>query len=189
MTCDKNSNCIKCEADKILFENRCLYSCPQGFRKSRNGEGKLICVNCNANCKNCDEGGKCFDCLEGYFLNKDNNKCESFCSRGMYLKNNKCETCGYNCDKCIDKENCLQCKDSSSLDKNKCLDKCPNNSVLINNKCVQCKTLDENCSKCTENALDKCTACVEGFYLLNNSCVKTCPKGYFLNERNRCQSK
>jgi proprotein convertase subtilisin/kexin type 5 len=108
----------------------------------------------------------------------------------MFLNKGKCQSCENNCDECTDKENCFQCKEGFVLNSDKkCNDKCPVNSVLISDKCVQCKTFDSNCAKCSEDALDNCTGCADGFYLLNNECVKNCPLGYFLNDRNKCQSK
>lgn len=190
LTCDSNGNCKKCESEKIFFESRCVFNCPQGFKKSRNGEGKLICDKCNENCKNCSENSQCLECEEGLLLNKRNNKCENNCGKGNYLSEGKCEACGSNCEKCVDKENCFECREGFNLsfDK-KCVNKCPGNSIHVESKCVECKTLDAKCVKCSQSALDQCTACAEGFYLNNNECVESCPKGYFVNDKKKCQSK
>jgi len=189
LTCDNNGNCLKCETEKILFVSRCILSCPQGFKKARNGDGQLICDKCSENCKNCSADNQCFECEDGYLLNKTNNKCENNCAKGTYLSKGKCESCVRDCEKCTDRDNCSQCREGFSLSNDKkCVDKCPENSVIVDNKCVQCMTPGTKCVKCSLNALDQCTACTDGFYLYNNSCVESCPVGYLVNEKNKCQS-
>ena len=43
-------------------------------------------------------------------------------------------------------------------------------------KCLDCQPPCKSCSGPTNN---ECTSCVSGYYLLNTTCVTTCPSGYY----------
>lgn len=44
----------------------------------------------------------------------------------------------------------------------------------------QCFLCDSKCLTC-QNDFINCTACLNGFVLLNNSCIELCPSGYYMN--------
>uniref|UniRef100_A0A915I652 P/Homo B domain-containing protein n=1 Tax=Romanomermis culicivorax TaxID=13658 RepID=A0A915I652_ROMCU len=56
----------------------------------------------------------------------------------------------------------------------RCLNSCPDGFYAENDqKCVLCES---NCKQCSNKT--QCTQCQNGFYLLDNLCLKTCPEDY-----------
>ena len=51
-------------------------------------------------------------------------------------------------------------------------------------RCLQCHS---NCSSCFGGGDNQCLTCANGFYFFNNSCVKQCPFGMFVDKTGRCQ--
>ncbi|KAL9986144.1 hypothetical protein ACROYT_G000235 [Oculina patagonica] len=64
-----------------------------------------------------------------------------------------------------------------------CKDKCPDGFFAKGNTCQQCNT---TCGTCQGSA-NKCITCASGFHQKNDSCVKDCGIGYFLDKDKICK--
>ena len=58
-----------------------------------------------------------------------------------------------------------------------CKNACPDGFFAQGNTCLECNA---SCSTCS-GAADTCTKCAPGFYKKNNTCVKDCGIGYYLD--------
>ena len=59
-----------------------------------------------------------------------------------------------------------------------CKAKCPDGFFAKGNTCQQCNF---TCSTCRDSA-NKCVTCAQGFFKKNDTCVKTCGIGYYLDK-------
>uniref|UniRef100_A0A3B3UPK2 R-spondin Fu-CRD domain-containing protein n=1 Tax=Poecilia latipinna TaxID=48699 RepID=A0A3B3UPK2_9TELE len=116
--------------------------------------------------------GECVDhCQEGFFVHKESQECEP-CHKD-------CRSCGGprsdDCDSCEDD---FTLKDGSHSDvwASLCL-------VLRGfpqgEECHQCAP---ECGSCKERP-SNCLSCERGFLLLDNSCLSSCPEGYYDNSK------
>ena len=62
---EDGSVCSVCEDGYLLYEGKCMLTCPVGLYKD---ELTQICNDCDDNCKECDKD-ECFECFDGYYLN------------------------------------------------------------------------------------------------------------------------
>ena len=76
--------------------------------------------------------------------------------------------CLFECDKTAPYDDLV-----TDPDEPKCLKECLPGTYLNGTHCLACES---PCSECVGNATN-CTACKENFYLLENSCLETCPDG------------
>ena len=161
-TCSSSSTCLSCVTNFYLYGSNCLSSCPNGAALI-NG---TTCEYCNSTCKTCltSNTTACTSCNPTTYLNS--NLCISTCPNGTYADNttNVCEPCLSPCGLCQSLSFCLSCLDS--------------NKFLVGGSCVGCTS---PCITCSLNP-NNCTSCAlsTGFpYLLNYSCLSSCPGGYY----------
>ena len=195
--------CTKCSPGSYSEDEtatECL-PCPKGTYQSEFGqdycedcdemtysdkEGSIKCEPCSKLCRSyCyPETGNCFDCIDGYELNKETGKCIE-CQKGFYSDSttkNKCLQCpiGTYCDT----EKCIKCK------------QCEENTYSSINGSSQCQPCDKSCSSC-DNKNGNCLSCQNGYginsttnlceicppgqYSFNNKCNE-CEDGYYSNE-------
>ncbi|KAM3135859.1 hypothetical protein pb186bvf_011988 [Paramecium bursaria] len=179
----------KCQTSDYTYINTstglqyCMASCPdyqlgrQCFDKCpiRYYPNPKICDKCNQTCSYCSgpSSNQCTQCISGFYLNDT--------------------TCVTQCppDKPLDVA-AGKCSDSCSgylyKAQGVCLATCPSyllNSVqkhamraLINNNqnCTACAT---ECINCYGTLNTQCTECASGYFMLQTSCLGTCPNGYF----------
>ena len=146
-------------------------------------------------CAEVDKYGKCTKCLDGYYLDQNNNCLPSNCAQvigqicvkcndGYYLDNNNyCQMLPQWCAEADKNGKCTKCLDGYYLNENnKCI---PTNCALvIGQKCVKCndgyyldnsnncQLLPQWCAEADKNG--KCTKCLDGYYLdQNNKCLPT----------------
>ncbi|EDR29708.1 hypothetical protein, conserved [Entamoeba dispar SAW760] len=122
--------------------------------------------DCNAFCSEC-KNGRCIKCKENFINN--NGKCIYFkqeilncqlyiegcvlCNHGYYLSNGNCIQ--VNLPNCIEHDqtgSCIQCI----------------TGYFINDKGL-CQSCPPNCIECIAN---KCSICEDGYYLINETCIK-----------------
>ena len=158
-----HSSCLTCKDGN---STKCLTCEPPAFLNSNNQ-----CVKCSPPCIACSAGqtDSCLLCGDGYSLVAGTNptgkcyKCEDrfcqycdetdksmcyFCLEGRHLKNNKCEKCQKNCERCAEVGNDLAC--------GKCVE-----GYFVNSN-GQCEPCTPGCTQCSEKG--KCDECMEGAY-------------------------
>ena len=148
-----NSGCSRCQVGFVSSSNNSYY-----YYSGINA----TCRKCSIYCSSCDPN--------------DITRCLN-CSKGLEMRNGRCEPCP---------QNCLTCKGASCV---LCVEGLTPNS---NNVCVpNCKL---PCITCVDNQTSSCTSCQKGSTLINGTCVldmacnndsscKYCGQGlnYFLN--------
>ena len=150
--------CTECMADGFICTG-----CRLGYYLSN---GMCIGMTSLSGCKGCLNCTDAITCYE--------------CDKGLYLSGTTCLPCLFGCNSCTNSTNCFGCQ-SGNYDSyfmmcvpyacvtrdamNKCI-QCPSGSYLNNDVCVTCIN---GCSTCT--SVDICTSCVQGFVLLDNSCI------------------
>ena len=152
----------------FLLENTSYSKCPQGFfglaeldqcvKDCPNGQYKDIssslCNLCPSPCKNCEGSGNkvlCITCIPDYLFDPETKTCNIGCPAPRV----------------------------GNLTIMKCVENCvdgyfPSGTTRI---CDRCSGLCRTC----DNSANSCTSCRNESYLLNNTCVKTCPVGKIQN--------
>ena len=189
---DDNECCTVCPVSQFLLNCECFDTCPEKYWSDY--ENKL-CKTCeDLNCKICSNKGKtCDKCSNGYVLNSEGTKCiPAPCPDGTLLVNGQCKSCLVNnCTNCpIITSICATCEKGKILiNEYKCSDTCPEGQYkeLIEGKegFYYCENCLENCLLCNNG--QTCKTCIKGKVLYNNTCIDTCPYGYFANEDGRCE--
>lgn len=109
--CNEKKECLECDIDYELENNKCIKSCQIGSGSK--------CKACNTNNGHREE---CLACNNGYFLPKDTNKKE-------------CIKCPKYCTNCYGETNnvtCSSCETCSLLNKGKC------NKIIFGDKELVC---------------------------------------------------
>lgn len=133
----------------------------------------------------------CFECPAGTFLNPVDHTCTTTCLEKYYKNstNNKCEQCDSSCKNCSDKgsDKCIECDGALYFkDEKYCSSTCHSNEFgnSLNNKCEPCDLI---CNSCSGKA-DFCTSCSGLTFLSGTDCVSNCPSDTFENTSNNfCQ--
>ena len=191
--CSNSYNCTICSSGYSLFNNICVKNCPENYfsvsMNNNNPNTSKVCSKCiDYNCQNCSSQNPniCFDCKNDLILY--NNKCYNDCPEGLTKINNKCIPCNSNCLRCSLSDNsninCNLCQSGYYLKningRDECVKDCGSGfSNSDNGNCIPCS--DPNCNDCKDNHL-ACNKCEVGFFCLHkNTCVVTCPEGYYDN--------
>lgn len=180
----------------------CATSCQPGFGATSN---PLVCVWCNLKCASSactNVFDNCTACTSTApytaFLTTIGTpypKCLSTCLAGQYANSTdqKCHLCDSSCITCVNTSTtCYECSNSAGWLNYACFAVCADGYFLesnqVNSNKVNCPTC-YNCTLCSSVCLTctglstKCTACptsgANAAYLLGNSCVGTCPNGYY----------
>ena len=117
----------------------------------------------------------------GYVLDSpDLNNMPMKCLEAQYNNLGNCSDCDFSCETCTDgnSSSCLTCKENKIYYQGYCLDSCPVRTYFKTsiNECDVCVS---NCEIC-QNQSDVCVLCTEPLFLLNYSCVLSCPDDYFI---------
>ena len=174
--CNEKKECLECDIDYELENNKCIKSCEIGPEKK--------CKTCNTNNGHREE---CLTCNDGYFLPQDTNK-------------NECVKCPKYCTNCYGETNkitCTSCESCSILKEGKC------NKIIFGDKEIVCALCDldtcvecgegyymkdgeekycipcgQNVKKCHEqNGLIEIDECIKGYKINGGKCLKECEKG------------
>ncbi|EGR29314.1 neurohypophysial n-terminal domain protein [Ichthyophthirius multifiliis] len=162
-----SKNCRKCN----IF--RCL-ECQGELGEFLIDNNTGTCVQCAslvANCAKCRTDFLCLICQESFIIDLNTGNCQEGCIQGKYMdkKRGKCEYCPLECIQCELLETNLICI--------LCIEGYFSNE---NNKCKKCS---DNCEKCSSQ--EKCERCLDLYFLLEERCIKECPKGFFGNNESR----
>lgn len=190
--------CTKCQKGLYQYGNACYDSCPfetladnvslqckwekdkpvyiKAYTISRcvNSCGKTF-HDCSCNPK-CKKSGDC--CTDFQFCEIVNES---------YSVENKIDNCKFSTE---DKSVCLQCKENFYYHNNSCIRTCPEETLINkeNKICIDRETSCKasNCEKCNEKNI--CVQCLNGYFLYEGNCLKTCPVGLRANRINfTCQ--
>jgi proprotein convertase subtilisin/kexin type 5 len=195
-TCTNSIDCQSCKKSFLKYTDtqgkvQCVVSCPSGTYTNTDS---TECLACPETCLLCTSYSICNQCKENlYKLEKDNSMiCVADCPDSFRINKNTCERCAVpNCKSCSSSATfCDKCDANLalSIEKTKCLNDCEEGSIRkINerneNICVLCSP---GCSKCKiENSPTECISCMEGWFLMNNQCLKDCPNKCYRSETER----
>lgn len=181
-------NCTSCSNNLILFNNKCVDVCPQGYyygldttvtgyRKTCNPCSGGQCINCNLpcaryncklpRCQSCLLNNTCEKCILGYFIYKG--ACVDICPTGFFGNNDTglCQelgVCSAYCRVCSSNEGCTECFIGF---------------MVSNHDCIACNS---TCSECSGDR-NFCTSCRNNSYLQKEDgmCVEKCKAGTFGN--------
>jgi proprotein convertase subtilisin/kexin type 5 len=135
-------------------------------------------------------GGSSVDCSCDPSCTAQGNCCSDYqnCETLLFANQNRQQECSSkvsNCSMCSfpinGKVECAQCNPGFFLRSGECVDNCfvsdkvvsPNKICLKNQDCRV-----ENCAECIDNNPAVCKSCYNGFFMMNNQCLVSCPGIY-----------
>jgi len=136
-------------------------NCPAGVTYFNNNA--KTCQSCDAGCAKCDKK----QCLE---------QCDDICG--------DCFGSSSNCIACTGDDILVKFSNGTAT----CRPKCDDGQFYDaeNKECVDCMG---DCAVC--NSTTECLQCNDGLFYLaaaeENTCVKSCPNGYFVNDDGNCE--
>ncbi|KAG8011985.1 Proprotein convertase subtilisin/kexin type 5 [Nibea albiflora] len=208
--CNQDGLCKMCEDYYFLHEDECMDDCPDGYFAS---EAQHECVQCHANCSSCDGpdsddcdvcknpkavryNGECLhQCPSNTYYDETTNECRGRKVGSLFLIIQRMKFidrvsivpgCDKSCLTCSGHEpsDCLSCDTNRRKDASgHCVwfMECPMLSYMDQN--LQCKPCHKSCHRCSGPGQDHCLSCDEPNFLLNSTCVRTCPAGYYGEDR------
>ncbi|XP_073723703.1 proprotein convertase subtilisin/kexin type 5b isoform X1 [Misgurnus anguillicaudatus] len=188
--CDQTQKCSECAEYYFLHEDGCHDDCPEGF--FTNVQEKR-CERCHSDCSTCDgpDPDDCISCKSSWAA-RYNGKCLNKCPSDTYLDETECRDCDRSCLTCSGPgpSSCLTCRTDMRKDVNgHCVffsDCRPQTYTDKNGKCRPCHP---TCLHCSGAGKEQCITCNPKHFLLNQTCVSTCPGGYHGDEkRQECVS-
>jgi proprotein convertase subtilisin/kexin type 5 len=194
-TCNRCAdNCVECSS-----ESTCV-KCREGYRLQKFG-AKIYCILCNDNSETCKLNGAsseacdndCYGevacpktdtvCLPPYLRDSQGTNtcmiCDNSRLNGEFRDfwNNVCvRPCVLNCATCESAKTCLACMSGYGLlkgDKRTCI-KTSDSRFKCSGNPIVCEPCPPNCNACAASA-SVCTACDNGYYIVNSKCRKCAP--------------
>ncbi|KAI2661407.1 Proprotein convertase subtilisin/kexin type 5 [Labeo rohita] len=181
--CDQMDKCSACDEYHFLHEDECLDDCPKGYFTD---VAQKKCTSCNTACAECDgpDEDDCTSCGFGYVHN--NGQCLFWsCPPETYLDGKECRDCDKSCLTCSGPHpsSCLTCRDNMRKDVNGHCEFFRDCSVhTFTDKDGHCKPCHKSCLQCSGAGKNQCISCNPKHFLLNQTCVSTCPGGYYVDE-------
>jgi hypothetical protein len=192
--------CMQCDRYcKVCASDSCCTTCYRNYYLGPDEK----CYKCMTNCDECSwDNAKsmsiCSKCLSGYFLDTKTKLCTLCDAPGDYKDEDlkQCiSPCVEGCKVCLGRRKCKECTTGYTLEHTK--------HELFAGLCVKdCdRFCTANCLECESGASNKCTTCVESFYLTEaftcaiclpgckkccepNTC-ESCLGGFYLHENGR----
>ena len=140
--CDSKTICSQCTSGAKKYNNLCYDPCPEDTFESgsicvtptcpTHSYPNMVtrkCIECNADCKECEGGGNiCTECTEGKILHQT--QCMGQCPNGTLevVKSGKpaCINCIKGCDMCTKvADNCTKCSEDFYMLNSTCYGACP----------------------------------------------------------------
>ncbi|EKE39731.1 hypothetical protein ENUP19_0364G0044 [Entamoeba nuttalli] len=171
----------------VVIENNKIYCvvCRYLMKNNECLSGKV------EECMHYTKNGKCFQCNEGYYIDKEKNKCNKCSEHCQYCNSNECILCynGYQ----LQNKKCVLYKEPCNYFKGDICYKCPLGYYNINGNCNKCK---EGCIMCQNN--NTCESCDIGNGYFGTNCsyiehskiissIVICEYGYYYNGNNCTQ--
>ncbi|XP_028941399.1 proprotein convertase subtilisin/kexin type 5-like [Antrostomus carolinensis] len=177
--CIHNQTCKECMDEFFLHEGKCVQDCPSHFYP----EDKH-CFPCHADCKDCNgpDSDDCTECTIDFFV-LYSGMCFEECPEGTYYEEatEDCQACNKTCQTCSSSTACLTCRNGLMLNHDgHCVSSgyCSHTEYYIE-KTQTCKPCHKKCFHCSGPTEHQCLSCANNHYLLNTTCVETCPDGYY----------
>ena len=211
--CLNKSYCIKCDNEYYIIgeeKDKCYNKNDIDDKKYfiyKDNVSLMLCNSTLENCDECQDKSNCIKCKDNYiFINNDRTKCinESEIQKEQYFTEDNgktyysCDTEIPNCNKCINRTNCIKCNDNYFLidkDTAKCYKE---NENEINKdeyftedngaSFIKCEDVMDNCNKCFNRS--QCIKCKEDYYLIGeekDKCIEKShieDKKYFIDDNN-----
>ena len=211
--CLSKSNCSKCENGYFLIgddKSHCYNNIENNgnYYTNDNGASFKLCNSSIKNCLKCEDEYTCKECDNNYLLVINNKTMECFSEIKIYKEKEKYYTEDYgktyfscdisirNCDKCINKTYCIECKNNYFFigeNREKCY-KDKENEINLEDYYTEdngisyykCDQIIENCQKCINK--NNCIKCKNGYYLIGdekNKCYeenKIDKKKYYIDD-------
>jgi hypothetical protein len=164
------NKCLKCIAPFKLYKNRCVSTCPRGYRDGADD----TCVKCPIGCASCDKKGTCQNCSNGFYFIKAESRCVIHCPKGFFANCDKkeCTKCDAACDECVggSAKECIKCAAGFFKDDRTCVvpAQCSTGTYpdTATKECERCKL--PYCKHCSDKFT--CATCTRGFVLNKNKC-------------------
>ncbi|XP_074022904.1 proprotein convertase subtilisin/kexin type 5 isoform X1 [Numenius arquata] len=179
--CIHNETCKECMDEFLLHDGQCVQDCPSHFY----AEGKH-CFPCHPNCKDCDgpDLDDCTECTINYFV-LYGGTCFDECPEGTYYEETTkdCQACNRTCQTCSSSAACLTCRNGLMLNHDgHCVASgyCSHTEYYAE-KTQTCNSCHKKCFRCSGPTEHECLSCANNHYLLNTTCVETCPDGYYVD--------
>ncbi|XP_075595358.1 proprotein convertase subtilisin/kexin type 5 isoform X2 [Balearica regulorum gibbericeps] len=179
--CIHNQTCKECMDEFFLHEGKCVQDCPSHFY----AEDKH-CFPCHKDCKTCDgpDSDDCTECTVNFFV-LYSGMCFEKCPEGTYYEEatEDCQACNNTCQTCSSSTACLTCRNGLMLnDDGHCVASgyCSRTEYYVE-KTQTCKPCHKKCFHCLGPTEHQCLSCANNRYLLNTTCVETCPDGYYVD--------
>ena len=193
--CTNKYNCSKCKENYYFIGNErknCYNEKEIEKDKYYFEENETIYYSCNSlieNCDKCINKTFCTKCEENYFfIGEDRTKCykdkeneinkEEYYSEDNGTSYYKCDEIIENCNKCLNKSYCIQCKNKYYLigdEKDKCYDEkiIDKKKYFIENNGTSltlCNSSIINCEECSNKTF--CVKCEDNYIFLENDKTK-----------------
>ncbi|XP_056639377.1 furin-like protease 2 isoform X2 [Diorhabda sublineata] len=178
---DRPDHCTSCDHHLLLFQNKCLASCPLSTYETDD----YGCASCHESCETCSgsNSSQCVSCPYGRYWHEG--RCVKECPAHHYadVQQKECIECPPGCSEC-NKTTCISCLDDWKVNsKGRCVsqnsDKCDVDQYYDNGLCKPCHSTCDSCDGPTEKA---CISCASPLILQGTKCVGKCNKGFY-NER------
>nr|XP_022910704.1 furin-like protease 2 [Onthophagus taurus] len=177
---ERPDDCLSCERHLVLYQNKCLASCPPKTFETED----YTCAPCHRTCETCtgSNSSQCVNCGHDRFWLKGS--CEEKCPDKHYSDpvQRECVECPNGCTEC-NRTNCLVCLKGWELNgKGRCVpneiesQKCDPDEYKDGTFCKPCHSTCETCDGPTEDA---CLSCVDPLLLEGTHCVSQCNKGFY----------
>ncbi|KFV18851.1 Proprotein convertase subtilisin/kexin type 5, partial [Tauraco erythrolophus] len=183
--CIHHETCKECMDEFFLHEGKCVQDCPSQFY----AEDKH-CFPCHAECKDCDgpDSDDCTECAVNSFV-LFSGTCFEECPEGTYYEEDTqdCQACNRTCQTCSSSTACLTCRNGLMLNHDgHCVASgyCSRTEYYVE-KTQTCKPCHKKCLHCSGPTEHQCLSCANNRYLLNTTCVETCPDGYYVDSDER----
>ena len=199
-TCN-GSECYTCSNGYYLYNSTCLTVCPSYYFGNYT---ERLCMACYTGCIVCDglTSTSCFSCgvddngTQYYLTEPIPNTCTVTCPASYYSTLNPdyfiCDKCASECTHCYQiNQNyaCTGCNNSAgyyfSFTSNTTCTTCQASQIALGSP-LTCTPCDTSCLTC-QNQTTFCLSCSSTF-LYNNTCVTTCPDGFYGDGYNACVS-
>ena len=178
------STCTSCTTGTYLYQSSCLAQCPVGTIALGSD-----CVACTSPCSQCaGTQTNCTSCTSGTYL-YDNYCYAGACPAGTFVNaGSVCEDCTPPCLNCTGfASTCTACTTGNVLANSVCSPACPGGMYVptdangndLSQVCLACSS---SCATCTSGA-NNCTSCSSGANLYDNTCIASCPDGYYANNQ------
>ncbi|XP_069786662.1 proprotein convertase subtilisin/kexin type 5b isoform X1 [Narcine bancroftii] len=183
--CDENS-CTDCSRYFFFHNGTCLEDCPQGWFQNIQ---TFTCTLCYHKCAVCNgpDSDECEECDDPSLV-LYNGQCLETCPEGTYtdVQSKHCQECDKTCRTCNGPHStdCIHCREGFIRNNQEhCV---AHKDCALNMYMDQiCRPCHKKCHRCYGPTDHDCLSCNQYHFLLNKTCIDSCPDGYY-TEKQHC---